>query len=250
MADPVLQLDNLSKSFGALAVTRNVSLEVMPGEIHAIIGPNGAGKTTLVNQIAGVLKPSRGRVHFAGRDITDLGVAARARLGLARIFQITSVVAGFTARENVALAAQATAGSSFRFFRPADADRAVAERAERAIADVGLARRADIPSARLSHGEKRALELAMALVQKPRLVLLDEPMAGTGKQETERLTALLAGLKGSLPMLLIEHDMTTVFALADRVTVLVEGAVAASGEPEAIRRDPAVRRAYLGEDAA
>jgi branched-chain amino acid transport system ATP-binding protein len=250
VADPVLQLDDISKSFGALAVTRHVTLDVRPGEIHAVIGPNGAGKTTLVNQISGVLWPSAGRVLFEGRDVTGLGVAARARLGLARIFQITSVVSGYTARENVALAAQATAGSSFRFWRPAEADAGVMARAEAAIGDVGLGRRADIPAARLSHGEKRALELAMALVQSPKLVLLDEPMAGTGKQETERLTELLGGLKGKLSMLLIEHDMATVFALADRITVLVEGAVAASGEPEAIRRDPVVRRAYLGEDAA
>ncbi|KPL54550.1 branched-chain amino acid ABC transporter substrate-binding protein [Prosthecomicrobium hirschii] len=249
MADPILKLDDLSKNFGALPVTRHVSLEVLPGEIHAVIGPNGAGKTTLINQISGVLKPDRGRVLFAGQDVTRLGVAARARLGLARIFQISSVVAGFSAQENVALAAQAKAGSSFRFLKPARADRAIEDKAAESLAAVGLARRADVAAALLSHGEKRALELAMALVQAPRLVLLDEPMAGTGKAETERLTELLAGLRGRLPMLLIEHDMATVFALADRITVLVEGAVAASGSPEAIRNDPVVRRAYLGEDA-
>jgi branched-chain amino acid transport system ATP-binding protein len=250
MSEPVLRLDDLSKAFGALAVTRHVSLEVRPGEVHALIGPNGAGKTTLVNQIAGVIHPDAGRVLIDGEDMTRFSVAARARRGLARIFQISSVVPGFSALENVALAAQAADGSSFRFWTPAATDKRLNAAAGEALVRVGLDRRAKVAAGKLSHGERRSLELAMALVGEPRLLLLDEPMAGTGRRETERLTELLLSLKGRVPMLLVEHDMAAVFALADRITVLVEGAVAASGTPEAIRQDPVVRRAYLGEEGA
>ena len=248
MADPVLAIDRLSKHFGGLCVTDAVSLTVEPGEVHAVIGPNGAGKTTLVAQIAGALAPDSGTIRFGGRDITRLGVVARARLGLARVFQISSVIGAFSARDNLLLALDADR-SAFSFARPG-ADRASRDHADALLADVGLAGRGDVAAGAFSHGERRALELAMALGREPKLLLLDEPMAGTGRDETARLTELLAGLKGRVPMLLVEHDMGTVFALADRITVLVGGAVVASGAPAAIRADPLVRRAYLGEDAA
>ena len=250
MPEAVLAMEGVSKSFGGLAVTQEVSLTVMPGEVHALIGPNGAGKTTLVSQIAGALNPDRGEIRFAGRDILGRGTAARARLGLARVFQISNVIASFSVLENVSLSAQATTGTSFSFWRAVAGEAVLAERAWQALKSVGLAERADIPAAVLSHGEKRALELAMCLVQEPKLLLLDEPMAGVGREETARLTELLSGLKGHVAMLLVEHDMGTVFALADRVTMLVGGAIAATGAPESMRSNPAVRKAYLGDEAA
>ncbi len=250
MADPVLTLERLSKSFSALAVTQAVSLDIRPGEIHALIGPNGAGKTTLVAQVAGALKPDSGVISFAGRDVTALGVAARARLGLSRVFQISNVVGGFTALENVMVAIIAAGDGPFRMGRRALADAGLREQAHAALDAVGLAGRALVAAAQLAHGERRALELAMSLAQHPRLLLLDEPMAGTGKAEGERLAGLLLALKGRIPMLLIEHDMDTVFRLADRVSVLISGALAMTGAPEAVRRDPLVRAAYLGEDEA
>ena len=248
MSAPVLRLENLRKSFGALAATDDVTLEVAPGELHALIGANGAGKTTLINQISGLLAPDAGRILFAGRDVTALPMHARAALGLARSFQITSILPGFSALENVALAVQAGAGSSFRFFGRADAEAPLNERAEAALAEVGLAMRADVPAGHLSHGEKRALELAIALAMQPKLLLLDEPMAGTGREEAERLVTLLGRLKGRFPMVLVEHDMTAVFALADRISVLLYGRVLASGTPAAVRADPAVVAAYLGDE--
>jgi branched-chain amino acid transport system ATP-binding protein len=248
VAEPVLHLEALSKSFGGLCVTDNVTLDVMPGELHAIIGPNGAGKTTLINQVSGLLTPDAGRILFAGRDITDLPVHARAALGLARSFQITSIVPGFTAIENVALAVQARMGSSFRFFGRAADEQGLNRPAMAALAEVGLAERADTPAGHLSHGEKRALELAIALAMRPALLLLDEPMAGTGHEETERLVLLLRRLKRSFPMVLVEHDMTAVFALADRISVLIYGRILASGSPDAVRADPKVVAAYLGEE--
>jgi branched-chain amino acid transport system ATP-binding protein len=248
VAEPVLRLEALSKSFGGLRVTDNVTLDVMPGELHAIIGPNGAGKTTLINQVSGLLAPDAGRILFAGRDITNLPVHARAAAGLARSFQITSIVAGFTALENVALAVQARMGSSFRFFGQAAGEEALNRPAMAALAEVGLLERADMPAGHLSHGEKRALELAMALAMRPALLLLDEPMAGTGHEETERLVQVLRRLKASFPMVLVEHDMTAVFALADRISVLIYGRILASGSPDAVRADPKVVEAYLGEE--
>jgi branched-chain amino acid transport system ATP-binding protein len=250
MAEPLLRLEALRKHYGGLAVTDGVSLDVLPGEIHAVIGPNGAGKTTLIHEITGLVAPDSGRVVFAGQDITRLSFPRRVRAGLARSFQITSVVPGFTALENVALAAQACAGSSFRFLRPAASEAALNEAAAAALAEVGLADRAAIPAGALSHGEKRALELAIALATKPRLLLLDEPLAGAGPEETERLIALLTRLKSAYTILLVEHDMQAVFALADRVSVLVYGRVIATGTVEAIRTNPEVRAAYLGEDEA
>lgn len=250
MAEPLLRLADLRKHYGGLAVTDGVTLDVMPGEIHAVIGPNGAGKTTLVHEITGLVAPDSGQVIFAGHDITRLSPAARVRAGLARTFQITNVVAGFSALENVALAAQARAGSSFRFFRSAASEVALNDAAIVALADVGLADRADVPAGALSHGEKRALELAIALATHPRLLLLDEPLAGAGPEETERLIALLTRLKAAYTILLVEHDMQAVFALADRISVLVYGRVIATGTVAEIRGNEAVRAAYLGEDDA
>ncbi|MBR0671805.1 ABC transporter ATP-binding protein [Neoroseomonas soli] len=250
MAEPLLRLDGLRKHYGGLAVTDGVSLEVLPGEIHAVIGPNGAGKTTLIHEITGIVAPDEGRVVFAGQDVTRFSLPRRVRAGLARTFQITSVVAGFTARANVALAAQARSGSSFRFFRPAASERRLNDAAMQALAEVGLADRADTPAGALSHGEKRALELAIALATEPRLLLLDEPLAGAGPEETERLIALLTRLKSAYTILLVEHDMQAVFALADRISVLVYGRVIATGTVAEIRGNPEVRAAYLGEDGA
>jgi branched-chain amino acid transport system ATP-binding protein len=250
MADPLLRLADLRKHYGGLAVTDGVSLDVLPGEIHAVIGPNGAGKTTLIHEITGTVAPDAGQVLFAGRDITRLSRPRRVRAGLARTFQITTVVAGFSALENVALAAQARAGSSFRFFRPAAAERALNAAAMEALAEVGLAERAAVPAGALSHGEKRALELAIALATRPRLLLLDEPLAGAGPEETERLVALLTRLKARYTILLVEHDMQAVFALADRISVLVYGRIIATGGVAAIRGNAEVRAAYLGEDEA
>ena len=250
MAEPLLRLEGLRKHYGGLAVTDGVSLDILPGEIHAVIGPNGAGKTTLIHEITGIVAPDEGRIVFEGRDITRLSLPARARAGLARSFQITSIIPGFTVLENVALAAQARAGSSFRFLRPAARDAALNDAAAAALAEVGLADRAGMPAGALSHGEKRALELAIALATKPRLLLLDEPLAGAGPEETERLVALLTRLKAAYTILLIEHDMQAVFALADRISVLVYGRVIATGTVAEIRANPEVRAAYLGEDDA
>ncbi len=248
MAEPLLSLLGLKKRFGGLAVTDDVSLDVEAGEIHAIIGPNGAGKTTLINEISGVLPLDDGRVVFAGQDITRLPLHGRARLGLARSFQITSVIAEFTALENTALAVQAGAGSSFRFFRPATSERALNAAAMAALEAVGLGARAAVPAGAMSHGEKRQLELAIALATQPRLLLLDEPLAGAGPEETERLIGILRGLRGRYTIVLVEHDMQAVFAMADRISVLVYGRVIATGGVEAIRSNAEVKRAYLGED--
>ncbi len=248
MAEPVLRLDDLHKNFGGLTVTDGVDFAVDEGELHAVIGPNGAGKTTLINQISGLLTPDAGRVVFCGADITHLPIAARAALGLARTFQVTSVLPGFSALENVALAVQARDGSSFRFFGRADRERTLNARAFAALAEVGLGARADALAGHLSHGEKRALELAIALAMEPKLLLLDEPMAGAGRDESERLVAVLARLKGRFPMVLVEHDMAAVFALADRISVLIYGRILASGPPATVRADPAVVAAYLGDE--
>ena len=250
MAEALLQVAGLRKRFGGLAVTDDVSFAVAPGEIHAVIGPNGAGKTTLIHQLSGMLRPDAGSIRFGGRDITGMGLARRARLGLARSFQITSVLPGFSALENAALAVQARSGSSFRFLRAAAGERALNEAAMAALDQVGLGARAGVMAGRLSHGEKRQLELAIALAMAPRLLLLDEPLAGAGPEEAERLIGLLRGLKGRYAILLVEHDMQAVFALADRISVLVYGRVVATDRPAVIRADPAVRAAYLGEDEA
>jgi branched-chain amino acid transport system ATP-binding protein len=249
MTDPVLRLEGLRKAYGGLLVTDAVSLDVRAGEIHALIGPNGAGKTTLIGQVAGTLRPDAGRVLLDGRDITGLAVARRARLGLVRSFQMIAVLPGFTVLENVALAVQAKHGSSFRLFRPVARESGLNRAAMVALDQVGLAARATARAGTLAHGEKRQLELAIGVAQSPRLLLLDEPLAGTGTEEAERLVGLLGALKGGPAVLLVEHDMDAVFALADRITVLALGRVIASGPPAAIRADPAVRAAYLGEAA-
>jgi branched-chain amino acid transport system ATP-binding protein len=248
VAEAVLSLRGLRKRFGGLVVTDDVTLDIMPGELHAVIGPNGAGKTTLINQISGLLEPDAGSILFAGQDVTATPPHVRAALSLARSFQVTSVLPGFPVIENVALAVQARVGSSFRFFGRAAAEQDLNSAAMAALAEVGLAERAYMPAAHLSHGEKRALELAMALAMEPKLLLLDEPMAGTGHEESERLIAVLRRLKGQFPMLLVEHDMTAVFALADRVSVLIYGRILASGAPDAVRSDPQVIAAYLGDE--
>ncbi len=247
MHEPVLRLDSLCKRFGGLTVTDNVNLEVAAGELHAVIGPNGAGKTTLINQISGLVTPDAGRVLFADSDITELSPSHRAALGLARSFQITSVLPGFSVIENVALAVQLRTGSSFRFFGRASSESALNEPALATLSEVGLADRANMLAGHLSHGERRALELAITLAMRPTLLLLDEPMAGAGPEESQRLIALLSRLKGRFAMLLIEHDMAAVFALADRISVMVYGRILASGDPAAVRSNPQVIAAYLGD---
>ncbi len=248
MAEALLSVQGLRKHYGGLAVTNDVSLDVLPGEIHALIGPNGAGKTTLIHQITGTVAPDAGRVVFAGADITRFSFPRRVHAGLARSFQITSIIAGFSVLENVAVAAQAKSGSSFRFFRAVASEEALNEAARNALAEVGLAHRAGITAGALSHGEKRALEIAIALATQPRLLLLDEPLAGAGPEETEKLIALLRRLKARYAILLVEHDMQAVFALADRISVLAEGRIIASGSTAEIRASAEVRAAYLGEE--
>ncbi len=245
---PVLEVRNLIRRFGGLIATNNLSFAVAEGEIHALIGPNGAGKSTAIALISGEQRPDGGTIHLAGTDITRLPTAARVKAGMTRSFQITSVLPEFTALENVALVTQVRAGHSFRFWRRAATDRALLDPAMEMLARIGLADRAHIPAADLAHGEQRQLELAMALATGARLLLLDEPMAGLGTTESRAMTDLLASLKGTITILLVEHDMDAVFALADHITVLVYGRAIASGRPDAIRADPAVREAYLGED--
>jgi len=250
VADPLLRVENLVRRFGGILATDNLSLDVLPGELHAIIGPNGAGKTTLISQLTGQLMPNSGTIYFAGRDVTRLPSYQRSRLGLARSFQITSLLPDFTAADNVALAAQAHDGHSFRFWGNARKERHLRDAAQAALTRVGLARRGDVPVSELSHGEQRELELAVALATKPQLLLLDEPMAGLGITESARMVALLKELRKEVTIVLVEHDMEAVFALADRITVLVYGRVIASGEPDAIRRNEEVKRAYLGDQHA
>jgi len=242
-----LEVRGLCKRFGAIVAADRLDLEVEDGEIHALIGPNGAGKTTVIAQLAGELRPDAGTIRFAGRDLVRLPVSARAGLGIARSFQVTSVFEDFGVLDNVALAVQAVAGHSFRFFRPFREVEALQGPALAALERVGLAGVADRSASTLSHGQKRQLELAMALASRPRLLLLDEPLAGQGVAETPAMIALLDGLRGAHTMLLVEHDMDAVFALADRITVLVGGRAIATGPPAAIRADAAVRAAYLGD---
>ena len=245
----MLEVRALTKTFGALRASDRIDLAVREGETHAIIGPNGAGKTTFISQLSGDLRPDSGRIFFAGEDVTHLRAPRRARKGLARSFQITSIYPEFTAVANVALAVQAHAGHSFRFWRDARRDAALLEAARRVLEDVGLSARANVLAANLSHGEQRQLEVAMALATRPRLLLLDEPMAGMGIEESQRMIAFLATLKARHTIVLVEHDMDAVFRLADRISVLVYGRLIATGAPEAIRASAEVRSAYLGEDA-
>ena len=249
MTEALLDVQDLRKTFGALRASDGIHFEVRPGETHAVIGPNGAGKTTFISQLAGNLRPDSGRIRFAGEDITDFPAPRRARKGLARSFQITSVYAEFSALQNVALAIQAHAGHSFRFWRDARRDPALTRPAEKVLQEVGLGERTHIVAANLAHGEQRQLEVAMALATGPRLLLLDEPMAGMGIEESQRMIGLLSSLKRKQTIVLVEHDMDAVFRLADRISVLVYGRLIATGAPEEIRANPAVRAAYLGEDA-
>jgi branched-chain amino acid transport system ATP-binding protein len=248
MAEALLAVEHLSKSFGALVVSDGISLEFARSELHALIGPNGAGKTTLIHQLSGLMPSDAGRIRFDGEDVTRLDMASRARKGLVRSFQITSVLPAFSALENVALAAQARAGSSFRFLAPAAGDEGVNATARAALRRVGLERRADVRAGNLSHGEKRLLEIAIALATGPKVLLLDEPLAGLGQDESQASIRLLGELKRELTIVLVEHDMDAVFALADRVSVLLYGRVIATGAPADIQANAAVREAYLGEE--
>jgi branched-chain amino acid transport system ATP-binding protein len=246
----LLRVQNLVRSFGGIKATDNLSMEVVPGELHAIIGPNGAGKTTLISQLTGQLMPNSGSIHFAGRDVTGLPSYKRSALGLARSFQITSLLKDFSAIDNVALAAQAHDGHSFRFWGAARKEPHLRAAARAALERVGLGQRADVVVSELSHGEQRELELAVALATKPQLLLLDEPMAGLGVTESQGMVKLLQELRKEVSIVLVEHDMPAVFALADRITVLVYGRVIACDVPDAIRKHEEVKRAYLGEQHA
>jgi len=245
---PLLELAGLSKAFGAVRASDHLDLTVTEGELHAVIGPNGAGKTTMVGQLSGQITPDSGTIRFDGRDITRMPEHARPHIGLVRSFQITSIFPEFTALDNVALAVQVRAGHSFRFLRPVRGDNRLETPAMDALARVGLADLAGRTAATLAHGQRRQLEIAMALALRPRLLVLDEPMAGMGAEESAAVVSLLHSLKGELTMLLIEHDMDAVFRLADRISVLVYGRVVATGGPDGIRNDPLVRSAYLGEE--
>jgi len=249
MAEPILVLDGVTKAFGAVRASDAVSLTLLPGEIHALIGPNGAGKSTLIKQIAGEIAPDAGTIRFDGRDLAGLGPEARARLGLARSFQVSSVIPAMTAAQNVHLAVMGRQQRVFRFWRAARHDPDLDRPAREMLDRVGLAGRAHVPAAQLSHGERRQLEIAMALALCPKAFLLDEPMAGMSLDGAARLTDFLADLRRDAPILLVEHDMDAVFALADRISVLVYGRVIATGTVAEIRANPEVQTAYLGETA-
>jgi branched-chain amino acid transport system ATP-binding protein len=249
MNSPLLQTNQLRKTFGALVATDGVDFDVREGETHAVIGPNGAGKTTFIKQLSGELLPDTGRISFAGEDVTALPSQHRSRKGLARSFQITSIYRDFSVLDNVAIAVQAHAGHSFRFWHPARKDERLIEPALQFLQSIGLEKRKDILAAELSHGEQRQLEIAMALATRPRLLLLDEPVAGMGTDESLRMVEFLATLKGSKTIVLVEHDMDAVFSLADRISVLVYGRIIATGTPQEIRTNAEVRAAYLGEEA-
>jgi branched-chain amino acid transport system ATP-binding protein len=247
MAEPILEARNLVQRFGALVATDDLSLSLLPGELHAVIGPNGAGKTTLVTLLAGEMRPTAGAIFLSGEDITDLPVSARSRKGIARSFQITSLCPEFSALENVVLAVQAHQGHSFRMVGRVRRDHSLIALARRFLDLVDLGARADVAAGLLAHGEQRQLEVAVALACQPRVLLLDEPMAGMGREESRRMMRLLKTLKGQYAILLIEHDMDAVFALADRITVLVYGRNIATGTPKEIAASAEVRTAYLGE---
>ena len=247
MTEPLLRVSRLFKRFGGVNATDDLSFDVRRGEIHALIGPNGAGKTTFIGQLMGEIRPDAGDIYFDGLPVNGLSTAARVKRGIARTFQITELLTEDTALENVALAVQAGQGHSFRFLGVAGGDRSLLDPAFDFLAAAGLRERANVRVSELSHGERKQLELAVALASRPRLMLLDEPMAGLGAAESRRMVETLAGLKGSISMLLVEHDMDVVFALADRISVLVYGRIIASDTPANIQADPQVRAAYLGE---
>lgn len=249
MAEVLLEIDGLTKRFGSVVAADGISLMLRAGALHAIIGPNGAGKSTLIGQLTGEVTPDGGRIRFDGQEITNLPVYRRSQLGLARSFQVTTLFPDFTALNNVALSVQAHSGHSFHFWTDARSEIALREPARTALVRVGLAERVATLVADLSHGERRQLEIALALAGRPRMLLLDEPMAGMGPEESIRLMGLLQALKGAITVMLIEHDIDAVLALADRISVLLYGRIIATGDPAAIRSDPAVREAYLGEGA-
>jgi branched-chain amino acid transport system ATP-binding protein len=244
---PLLRCESLTKRFGGISASQAIDLDIRSGEVHAIIGPNGAGKSTLVAQLAGEIAPDAGRIFFQGDDITRWPAHQRARRGLVRTFQTTHVLREFSALDNAAIAVQSRLGVTYGFWRPARTNERLRVAAAAVLEQVGLDQRAAVLASELSHGEQRQLEIAMALALHPRVLLLDEPMAGVGRQETRLLVGLLHSLKKSYTIVLIEHDMSAVFALADRITVLVRGEVIASGAPEEIRVSAAVRAAYLGD---
>ncbi|MGU3576122.1 ABC transporter ATP-binding protein [Brucellaceae bacterium C25G] len=247
MAEPILSIKNLQKTFGAIKATDDVSIDLHNGEIHALIGPNGAGKSTLIHQIAGTLRQNSGTIHFDGTEISDMSVAERARFGLGRTFQVSSLMPEYSAIRNVSLALQSRQGSSFRFWKSVNTDRSLVDEAEEILQRVGLFERRLIVSAQLSHGERRQLEIAIVLALNAKALLLDEPMAGMGPEGSIALTGFLDKLRHEAPILLVEHDMEAVFALADRISVLVYGRVIATGSVDEIRNHPLVREAYLGE---
>jgi branched-chain amino acid transport system ATP-binding protein len=246
----VLELKNVSKRFGGVVATDDVTLDVQRGEVHALIGPNGAGKTTLIAQIAGDLGADRGAIVFEGAELTRATQHQRVRAGLARSYQITSIFKRLTVLDNLALAVQARSGSSFSFWRPVVNETALTEEARAIAAEIGLSGREAVVAATLAHGEQRALEVGLALATRPRLVLLDEPTAGMGPEESQTMISLIERIRAQVAVLLVEHDMDAVFRLADRISVLVSGRVIATGAPEAIRTHGEVRKAYLGESAA
>lgn len=247
MAEKLLEVANLNKSYGAIQATQNLHLSIEKGHIHALIGPNGAGKTTLVNQLTGDIFPDSGRIVYKSREITRLKDYQRARLGIARSFQITHIFENMTVAENMALAINACNGHSFRFWQNSLKSRTVKENLEHALSRVDLEHRAGLKASHLSHGEKRQLEVGMALVGNPELLILDEPMAGMGSGGTVELSKLITSLKGSVTILLVEHDMDVVFTLADMVTVLVYGHNILTDLPERVRKNEQVQAAYLGE---
>lgn len=249
MTDPVLATHGLTKTFGSLVASEDVSVDLKPGEIHAVIGPNGAGKTTLIAQICGTLTPDSGRVELAGKDVTGRTARARAQAGLGRTFQISALAMEDTVLENAILGVLGAAGNPWHFFKPALKNAELREAAEHALRRVGLDDVMTTRTAELSHGQRRQLEVAVALTLQPRAFVMDEPMAGLGSEGSKILTGFLDELRGEAPILLVEHDMDAVFALADRISVLVYGKVIATGTVDEIRRDKAVREAYLGDEA-
>jgi len=250
VADALLSVERLFKRFGGVIATDRVDLSVAPGEIHALIGPNGAGKTTLIHQLSGALRTDGGRIVFDGRDITRVSLHQRVHLGLARSYQITSIFRGSTVVHNLVLAVLARVGSSLQFWRPLAREGTLFEEARALAGQIGLGGRENVVAGLLAHGEQRQLEVGLALATRARVLLLDEPMAGLGPEESQRMVALIAGLKGTITLLLVEHDMDAVFRLADRISVLDSGRIIATGTPDAIRNDADVKRAYLGEEAA
>ena len=248
MAEPLLKVQGLVKRFGGLVATDKVSLDIRHGEVHALIGPNGAGKTTLIAQLSGSLASDAGRLGFDGSDISTLPQHERVRRGLARSYQITSIFKKFSVLDNVALAVQARSGTSMSFWRPLAAETALFEEAAELVRRVGLGGREHAMAGNLAHGEQRQLEVGLALATQPKLILLDEPMAGMGPEESVRIIELIEKVREEVTVLLVEHDMDAVFRLADRISVLVNGRLIATGEPEAIRKNPEVRKAYLGDE--